>query len=171
MEIKCTVQCIWDQIPGATLGCFQEHPGLNKREQGKRRIRGRGLFAPSRLEFRVLKVRSLAGWGWGFCWWVFRCCRTLAQPPCAGQVLTQWCSVCTRGLRAQTVAHPQGEQLGCTHRALSLSLADTAPSLVLIMCSLCVILSSLAREFLGFGFCLDFFFFFFLSLDLKTEKA
>lgn len=46
MEITCTVQCIWDQIPGATLGCFQEHPGLNKREQGKRRIRGRGLLLP-----------------------------------------------------------------------------------------------------------------------------
>lgn len=40
MKITCTAQCIWDQIPGVTLGCFQEHPALNKRVYLGRKERG-----------------------------------------------------------------------------------------------------------------------------------
>lgn len=35
-----TAQCSWEQIPDVTLGCFQEHPGLNKRVYLGRKKRG-----------------------------------------------------------------------------------------------------------------------------------
>lgn len=57
MEGTCTVQCTWDQIPGVTLGCFQEHPGLNKGVYlGRKEENWGGESKRLLMEFRALEV-------------------------------------------------------------------------------------------------------------------
>lgn len=103
-------------------------------------------------------------------------CRILAQPSCvwAGLVIHRCDAVvppaCACGAaEAWTVAHPKWEQLGCVHRPPSISVVETVPNFVSVMCSLCIILSSLATELLGFGF-FGFLYSWRLQTFLKQER-